>query len=62
MDVDEKVTEKKDLEDLSEYKLDEYDKGPSQKGTLVADTSTNRNEKLRWRVILEYQGFNILQG
>jgi hypothetical protein len=54
------VDEKKDLEDLSEYKLDEYDKGPSQKGTSMESHRTNHDEKFRWRVVLEHQGFDVL--
>lgn len=34
MDIDEKAIEKKDPNDLSEYKLDEYDDVPSQKGSV----------------------------
>jgi hypothetical protein len=60
MEVDEKAAEKKDQEDLSEYKLDEYDKGPSQKGTSMESQRTNRDKKFRWRVILEHQGFDVL--
>jgi hypothetical protein len=62
MEVDEQVGKKKNKEDLSEYRLDDYDKDSAKKSEAAPLKTAQKLMKDRRRYLFEHKGTNILQG